>query len=198
MCLLPDHGGVLSLGGTSSDLMSAPFGWVPTIKGFGYLIELKQIEVGNSSIGMMARPIIIDSGTNVLLLSSGHFRSIYSHFQKLLCPSFPVPGVCGDTNLFTGQCYKYSASQISQFPNVSLVLDGTTLTIQGQDYLISNNNGSDIYCLGITSSGTVDGLNIIGDVVMQNYYTAFDNAKNRVGWAPVNSANCQKYSKDLL
>ena len=47
-------------------------------------------------------------------------------------------------------------------------------------------------CLGILATGSEDstGLFIVGDTLMQNYYTILDNANNQIGWAAVNKQNC--------
>jgi len=102
-------------------------------------------------------------------------------------------------NLFTGECYTYNKTELSLFPNISLVLKGATLTITGQQYLIHNDTRSidpqDVYCLGISDTGVM-GLSIIGDVVMQAYYVAFDNINKRLGWAPVNAQQCMQQSME--
>jgi hypothetical protein len=76
---------------------------------------------------------------------------------------------------------------VGSFPTVSVVLDGATLEITGEDYLVKMIDGT--RCYGIANSGPKN-LLIIGDVIMQKYYTLFDNVNGRLGWAPVNAAAC--------
>jgi len=68
-----------------------------------------------------------------------------------------------------------------------VVLEGATLEVTGEDYLVKLTDGS--RCFGIADSGPRN-LLIIGDVIMQKYYTLFDNVNRRLGWAPVNADVC--------
>jgi cathepsin D len=190
ICLNSHNGGIITLGGSDPSLYTAPFQYSPLVAGQGYETPLEKVVVGNSTASEPINiNIIIDSGTNVLLLPNKAYQNVKDQFTGLLCPSTTLPGVCGSTSLFTGECYQYTPAQIAQFPSVSLNLKGATLTITGADYLINNSTTSTTYCFGITNTG-IGGLPIIGDVVMQAYYTQFDVANNRLGWAPVNAANC--------
>jgi len=194
MCLNPYHGGVLTLGGTDLTLATGPFQYTPLAFGEGYSVDMNQVYVNGKSIGLTGtHSVIVDSGTNTWVMTSNHFNSLYNTFQSLLCPSFPIDGVCGKENLFTGNCYKYTQADLALFPNISIALKGTTLSITGSQYLITNESGSNNYCLGIANTGAL-GLSIIGDVVMQAYYVAFDVEHSRLGWAPVNSNACMKRS----
>jgi len=194
MCLNPYNGGVLTLGGTDPSLQTGNFGYSPLTVGLGYSLKMSDILVAGKSVGVVGtHPIIIDSGTNVLLQPSEHFSLIYRYFQSSLCPGFPVEGVCEDENLFTGMCYNYSQSDLQQFPTLSIVLKGVTLTVDGTQYLVKNGPNSGTYCLGIASTGVM-GIAIIGDVIMQAYYVAFDNVNSRIGWAPVNAEECMSKS----
>jgi len=194
MCLNPYHGGVLTLGGIDSNLQSGEFEYTPLEDGLGYTVEQKAILVNGIDIGVAPiHSTIVDSGTNVLLQPSQHFSALQGYFQSTFCPSFPIDGICGSKNLFTGECYNYNQSDIALFPNISLELKGATLTMTGFQYLITNGTNSDLYCLGISSTG-IDGLSIIGDVVMQGYYVVFDGIHQRLGWAPVNAETCMRES----
>ena len=63
--------------------------------------------------------------------------------------------------------------------------------MDGPDYIVANSTATTdaYYCLGVLDTGA-KGNFIVGDVLMQNYYVAFDMANKRIGWAPVNEANC--------
>jgi len=192
MCLNPYSGGVLTLGGTDASLQTGPFAWTPIAFGLGYSVDMSDIEVNGQSIGIKGtHPVIVDSGTNIFLQPSDHYSALYRFFQSTLCPGFPLEGVCGQKNLFTHNCYNYNETDLALFPNISLVLRGATLTVTGQQYLITNSTGSGLYCLGIDETG-VEGISIIGDVIMQAYYVAFDVTHKRLGWAPVNQEACMK------
>lgn len=41
-----------------------------------------------------------------------------------------------------------------------------------------------VLSLGISNTGA-NGLQIVGDTLMENYYVVFDQKNTRIGWAPV-------------
>lgn len=130
----------------------------------------------------------MDSGTNILLLPDEAFNGIRKTFQKQ-CTQYNLPHVCdGSKTFFDGFCYSLSNAQLNQFPPIQLNINGVLLNMTATDYILQETTKG-VYCLGIMNTGR-GGLNIIGDTVLQNYYTLFDNVQYRLGWAPVNAANC--------
>jgi len=190
MCLNATHGGVLSLGGTDSSLYTGQLQYTPFIDSFLFSIIIETISINKQQMIIPdSITTVVDSGTNIWLLSELYFQNLVSLFQKQLCPGFSVPGVCGSPSLFTGTCYKYTQAQISQLPAIEVTLNkGINLNIPASFYLV-NNQTSPYYCFGVSNTG-VGGLNIIGDLIMQGYYTVFDVGNQQMGWAPVNGENC--------
>ena len=142
--------------------------------------------------------VIVDSGTNVLLQRHQNFVKITDALVQQMCTPpnvFSGPGVCDGGSFFNQVCYPYTSQQISEFPPISLVMNNATLVMEGEDYVVENGT-SGSYCFGVKDTGDF-GLDIIGDVVMQNYYVSFDNANRVLGWAPVNKDNCMKVKNSL-
>ena len=95
-----------------------------------------------------------------------------------------------NATLFDQQCYNLTSKDISQFPTISIILQGEnqqnlTLIYTPQQYLIHL-----FYC----SSGVglavdqEDDFTILGASVLQRYHTVYDRANSRIGFAP--AVNC--------
>jgi len=182
------------MGGTDPSLYTGNFGYTPIVPGEGfYSINMTDILVDGKSIGQpyssYSSNAIVDSGTNILLLPDELYGPLDSTFQSL-CSKINLPYICKTKkSFFDGYCYPLTQQQIDEFPSIELNIDGVPLIMSGEDYLLEEQPGSNNYCLAILNTGP-GGFIIIGDTVMQNYYTLFDVTNQRLGWATVNSGNC--------
>eukprot|EP00163_Fabomonas_tropica_P003162 TRINITY_DN12634_c0_g1_i1.p1 TRINITY_DN12634_c0_g1~~TRINITY_DN12634_c0_g1_i1.p1 ORF type:complete len:454 (+),score=114.32 TRINITY_DN12634_c0_g1_i1:59-1420(+) len=197
MCLI-DQGGVLTYGGYDSQYISGSIMWAP-MAGFGYYSnQFNSVTIGTQVQAPVQNQIIIDSGTNVLLLEDAMFDFIKDTI-KAQCSSSSLHGVCdvpsGSKDLFSGGCFTFTEAQKAAFPNITLNLQGANLTLSGDDYLVDHPTKSET-CYGISNTGST--FNIIGDAVMQNYYVIFDRDNSRLGWAPVNKEACLGNSKQRI
>lgn len=94
-------------------------------------------------------------------------------------------------SLFDKQCFSMTAAELAAFPDITLQIDGVDLVMEPRNYLLNGYGDADFdaYCLGVEKTGP-GGLQILGDTTLENYLTIFDREKKRIGWAPVNKANC--------
>ncbi len=101
-------------------------------------------------------------------------------------------GICdvsSSATLFDGVCFDFTAAQVAQFPNITISVPGIDLNLNSANYILLNygvNFRPGQSCLGIDNTGP-QGLQIVGDTLMSNYYTVFDQTNQRIGWAPVSS-----------
>jgi len=184
--------GTMTVGGVDPTLYTGDIQYVPNV-GFGYNMKLHGIQVFGKTVKGTTTTAILDSGTNVLLISDGSFADMKSTFIKQ-CSTTPLPGICdvsSNSTLFDNKCFSLTPSQIALFPPIKFSLDqGVTLQITGNDYLnLQDPLDPSKYCLGIRPTGP-GGFLIIGDTIMQEYYVVFDRERNQIGWAPVNKKNC--------
>eukprot|EP00010_Vexillifera_abyssalis_P001718 CAMPEP_0201552554 /NCGR_PEP_ID=MMETSP0173_2-20130828/16782_1 /ASSEMBLY_ACC=CAM_ASM_000268 /TAXON_ID=218659 /ORGANISM="Vexillifera sp., Strain DIVA3 564/2" /LENGTH=392 /DNA_ID=CAMNT_0047963055 /DNA_START=118 /DNA_END=1295 /DNA_ORIENTATION=- len=194
MCFNEKNGGVLTFGGYDKSLMDGDIMWSPQTSNRAYEQHLVDVSVNGKRLHVPSGNIIIDSGTNVLLQPHDAFNAITKAIsepcraENVDLASIPQ-GVCSG-ELFEGtQCYQYTQSDLDWFPELSLDLTGAELKMNGTTYLVQPADASH-YCFGIKNTGFF-GLNIIGDTTMQSYLSIFDNVNHRIGWAPINRANCR-------
>lgn len=183
MCFANNGGGFLTIGGTDSSLQTADFQYTPLEFDLNPSVLVKEIQVGGVSIGAKATSATIDSGTTILLIPG----NIYTLLKSAMS------GIPHADELFAGKCI--STPKFSIYPVISLVLNGTSLSLPPQQYILLEENSevgrNSSYCLGVINMGRgPSSMFIIGDTILTNYYTVFDRKKNRVGWAPANKSAC--------
>lgn len=79
-------------------------------------------------------------------------------------------------------------SNVSQLPNIAFEIDGTTYTLTPSQYVLQITQQGQTECMvGIQaanfSGSALEGVIIMGDVFIRIYYSHFDYANNRVGFA---------------
>jgi len=114
---------------------------------------------------------IIDSGTSAILLTSDYTD---------VTDQMPSSDTC------------VSDSDVSNYPDIVLTFPGyngaadVVLTVPPSRYLQPSSSG----CRQLMVSQTSGGQNIIGQAMMEEYYTEFDRVNNRVGFAPLVQSKC--------
>ena len=128
----------------------------------------------------------------------------------------PPPGICdlapGEKGLFDGAAFNMTAAQLASLPEVMIALvkeeggDGSgddkrdvdgggdqdlPLPIGPAEYMVRLPDGS--FRLGITRGDC-----IIGDTHMLKYWTVYDRANKRMGFAPLKADKCLAARAALL
>ena len=107
-------------------------------------------------------PAVIDTGTSAIVMST-----------KGLIDQIPAVNT--------------DCSNLSSLPTISFTFDGVDYPLEPEYYVLkvpSSSNADELECvLGIEYSVLSAPLNIIGDPFFRKYFTFFDKANNRVGFA---------------
>jgi len=188
------HNGTLTIGGADDRLSDGPITYVPD-SGFGFhSVSVASLKIGDSSINV-GMSVILDTGTNVLLLPS----SIFAKVRANMCSSGLNLASCSD--LWDLKCVALSDAQVDAYPPLALQLEGVSLQMTSRDYLLLGSPlaaSAGQYCLGIRDGGSAGGSGfIIGDTTMRHYYLVFDLAWKRIGWGKVNKETCGSPLPDL-
>lgn len=158
-----NNGGELVLGGVDPDHYTGDFAYVP-LSSEGYWQFGMDSGVVNGVNVCDNCQAIADTGTSLIAVPSDQYEN--------------VQVAIGAT--FNEDYYSYvvDCSSIDSLPVLTLTLGGSQFTIEGKDYIIESD--------GVCSSAFEDAGTsfwILGDIFIGKYYTVFDMANYRVGFA---------------
>ncbi|XP_059293013.1 aspartyl protease family protein 1-like [Lycium ferocissimum] len=141
-----------------------------------YNISLTGITVGNKNTDFDFTAIF-DSGTSFTYLNDPAYKVITENInsqakQQRIQPDGEIP---------FEYCYGISANQTTfEVPGVNLTMKGgNQLYLLDPIVVLSLEDGSSAYCLGVVKSGDV---NLIGQNFMTGYRVIFDREKMVLGW----------------
>ena len=162
------EGGELTLGGTDPNHYTGGFTWVPLKANTYWEITLGGLNVaGKSYVPAGGNNAIVDSGTSILTGPSDVVKQLATSI--------------GGREIIAGE-YLISCNA-AKLPNFDFVINGVTYTLTPADYLIPDGNVCLLGIMGLDIPAPTGPLWILGDVFMRKYYTVFDAANSRVGFA---------------
>ena len=116
--------------------------------------------------------VIFDSGTSLIIADIGSYNSIYSSLkQQYNCLTYSGYIIC-------------PCADVNQMPSLLITFGQVNLGVPG-NRMWEYSSG---YCLLMMGS-TTDNFWILGDVLLQNYYTIYDMDKLTVSFAPSINSN---------
>ncbi|XP_027763794.1 gastricsin-like isoform X1 [Empidonax traillii] len=164
------YGGELVLGGIDPQLFHGAITWAQVTQELYWQVTLEEVAIGQSVTGYCSQgcQAIVDTGTFLLTVPQEYIESI---LQALGAQE-------------TSYGYAVDCDEIENMPPITFTVSGAQLPLYPSSYVL-NTNG---YCtLGIEvtylPSQDRQPLWILGDVFLKEYYTIFDMAYNRVGFA---------------
>ncbi|XP_037927941.1 lysosomal aspartic protease-like [Teleopsis dalmanni] len=161
-------GGELIFGGSDSTYYTGDLTYVPVSEQGYWQFTMDSASIDGNSMCDSCQAIA-DTGTSLIVAPS----SAYTYFNEYI----------GGSANSDGQ-YFVDCSTVSELPDLSFVIGGTTFNLSPSDYIVGVQNDGETYCMSsITYLGT--DFWILGDVFIGRYYTEFDLGNNRVGFAPV-------------
>ncbi|XP_075377786.1 pepsin B-like [Mycteria americana] len=164
------YGGEVILGGVDPQLYSGEVLWAPVVQELYWKISIEEFSIGLSATGWCSQGChgIVDTGT-FLLTVPGQFMSAF--LQAL--------GAEESDYGFIVDC-----SNVPSMPTLYFAISGAYLPLPPSVYVL-NNNG--VCTVGVestyVSSASGQPLWILGNVFLRQYYSIFDMANNRVGFA---------------
>uniref|UniRef100_A0A669QID4 Pepsin B n=1 Tax=Phasianus colchicus TaxID=9054 RepID=A0A669QID4_PHACC len=157
-----NYGGELVLGGVDSRLFTGDIVWAPVTQ---ELYWQSDSVMGWCSQGCQA---IVDTGTFLLTVPQQYL----SRFLQAVGAQETSYGYAVDCNA------------IHSLPTISFIISGVQLPLTPSAYVL-NNNGYCTIGIEVTYLPSQNGqpLWILGDVFLKEYYSIFDMAYNRIGFA---------------
>ncbi|XP_076588172.1 gastricsin-like [Chaetodon auriga] len=170
-----EQGSVLSLGDVDYSLFQGQIHWTPVVSESYWEIGVQGFQINGQETGICSQGCqsIVDTGTSMLTAPGQYLNNI---MQAI--------GAQEDENgMFLVDC-----SQINNLPTLSFVVSGATLPLPPSAYISQQSQNGYQYCsVNITptylASQNGQPLWIFGDVFLREYYSVFDRANNRVGFA---------------
>jgi len=193
MCLT-ENGGAMELGGTINSFNSDPAFTALRTPHYFYAVTMNDFLVGDTSVGLPSTTYnsdgtIFDSGTTALAVPTAVYQKVFD-ILTASCTTTPLVGICGTKagkTLFDNFCYKMTPDQLALFPTLKIQLDGVTLEIPPQNWILDNYCSKPGYYSILLYPVNQNGV-ILGDVVHRVYTVIYDRANSQIGVAP--TTNC--------
>uniref|UniRef100_G1PKG7 Pepsin B n=1 Tax=Myotis lucifugus TaxID=59463 RepID=G1PKG7_MYOLU len=164
------YGGELILGGVDA-LYSGQIVWAPVTQELYWQIAIQEFAIGDQATGWCSQgcQAIVDTGTFLLAVPQ-------QYMDSFLQATGAQQAQNGD---FVVDC-----NSVENLPTITFIISGSQFPLPPSAYVL-NDNG---YCrLGIEAtylpSPNGQPLWILGDVFLKEYYSVYDMANNRVGFA---------------
>ncbi|XP_028587865.2 pepsin B-like [Podarcis muralis] len=165
------YGGELILGGVDTQLYSGEIAWAPVTRELYWQIGIEEFAIGDEATGWCSEGCqgIVDTGTCQLTIPQQY---IGTFLQAI------------GAEQYNGE-YVVNCNNVQNMPTITFVINGVQFPLPPSAY-ISESNGYCIAGIETTYLASSNGqpLWILGDVFLKEYYSVFDMANNRVGFAP--------------
>ncbi|XP_041794513.1 gastricsin-like [Chelmon rostratus] len=169
------QGSVLSFGDVDTSLYEGQINWTPVISETYWEIGVQGFQINGQETGWCSQGCqsIVDTGTSMLTAPGQYLGNIMQ----------AIGAQQDEYGMFLVDC-----SQINNLPTLSFVVSGATLPLPPSAYISQQNqNGYQFCTVNITPtylpSQNGQPLWIFGDVFLREYYSVFDRANNRLGFA---------------
>lgn len=187
-CISIKGGGFLVVG---VDKFPSAITWVPMVRSrFGnyYSPGSAKLHFNGTPLRLNPMEVVFDSGSTYTYFAAQPYQATLSAVKNALgdslklVPDHALPVCWGGDKPF-----KSVADVKKFFKSLSLIFqqghNKATMAIPPENYLIISKDGN--VCLGIRdgSRHSLDEMNIIGDVTMQDQIVIYDNERARLGWA---------------
>ncbi|KAG3289439.1 gastricsin-like [Ictidomys tridecemlineatus] len=166
-----EDGGAVIFGGVDESLYTGQIFWAPVTRELYWQIGIQEFYVGEEASGWCSQgcQAMVDTGTSLLTVPQQYLSSLLQ----------AIGAQEGEYGQFFVNC-----NDVQNLPTFTFIINGVQFPLPPSAYIL-NENG---YCLvGLeatyVSSGNGQPFWILGDVFLRSYYSVFDMANNRVGFA---------------
>ncbi|KAF4604248.1 hypothetical protein EYR40_001429 [Pleurotus pulmonarius] len=166
---LAKEGSELTLGGLNTKLYKGDFTYALVTKQGYWMVEMDSMSAGNET-AIKRSAAIIDTGTTLIIGEPSKVAEFYKAIPEAKEASTLGAG------LYTVPC--------KSIPEISLTFAGKTFPVTKETFSLGAVEEGSEDCVAGVASAEVGSIGwIVGDVFLQNVYTAFDLEGNRVGFA---------------
>lgn len=167
---LSSSGASLFVGGSDTSLYSGDFTYVPVTQEGYWQVDLDGVSVDGDSV-VNSISSIIDTGTTQIVGDEDNVAAVYKKISGAAEASQYGDGI------YTIPCDFNTP--------LSLTFGGQEFTVDPSTFNLGQADSSGSACIGglAADSSLTDEFWIVGDVFLQNVYTAFDVGNSQVGFA---------------
>eukprot|EP00117_Sycon_ciliatum_P010375 scpid67234/ scgid12294/ Lysosomal aspartic protease len=163
------QGGEMLLGGIDTKRYTGDIAWTPLNSETYWQFKMTSVSVAGGGSYCGGCDAIADTGTSLLAGPKDEMDKLNKEL--------------GATPIISGE-YMIDCSKIDTLPVVSFVINGKTFALTGKEYVLKVSAGGQTECIsGFAGIALPRPLWILGDVFIGAYYTVFDKANERVGFA---------------
>jgi len=165
-------GGELTLGGTDSSRYTGNFTYAALTSETYWEFAVDDFQLGGTSLGWCTKgcTAIADSGTSLIVGPTLHIDAL---------------NIKLGAKVVNGEGIFENCDVVSKLPDIQVVINGVSLTLTPQDYVLQVTSAGQTECLsGFVGLDLPIGAGyILGDVFIAAYYTVFDYGNTQVGFA---------------
>jgi cathepsin D len=171
-------GSEVVFGGIDKNHYKGDITYVPVSRKGYWQFNMSTISIGGTDgVGCTGGcQAIADTGTSLLAGPSGEVKKINE--------------MIGAAPFINGE-YMVNCNLLDSMPDVAFKINGRVFTLKPRDYVLQVSQGGMAICLsgfiGLDVPAPMGPLWILGDVFIGRYYTIFDRANDRLGFADANN-----------
>lgn len=147
-----------------------------------WTINMDNVSLGNETLDIDTRNVIVDSGTSYLLMPTTDFSEFTKYFKER--------SNCWVDSYYYGLyiCECKDELEFEQYPNLDFSIDGKTYTMTKENY-VERQAGMCIFKIMSMDFSYQEPFWIMGLTFFHNYYTVFDQGHSRIGFAESKLSN---------
>lgn len=152
----------ITFGDLKDEHMASSMFWQPVSRSTGYWqVQIADITINNKRQSLCNNcQVAVDTGTS-----------------QLAGPTDVIKDLSNRLNV------KSDCSNYHNLPDLGFVIGGNVLNLKPQDYVDKSGEGCEVSLMPLDVPPPNGPLFIFGDPFLRKYYTAYDRANNRVGFA---------------
>mmetsp|Transcript_89582 Transcript_89582/g.231214 ORF Transcript_89582/g.231214 Transcript_89582/m.231214 type:complete len:405 (-) Transcript_89582:45-1259(-) len=158
-------GGEISFGAYSKARMASALTWAPVVNNGTWQVAIEDISIGGKAAGLCGKEgcrATVDTGASLMMYPGHILWAVLSHLD------------------IDDECTKDA-------PTLGLVVGGQHFELDTSEYLEHDDDGCRLL-VGSTSGAGKSPTLVLGYPFLRKFYTVFDVANNRVGFARANHA----------